>query len=277
MPEFYRLDMPKEEINKTLLTAVLEAQPVVAGNFAAFTKDGQIVDSQKSAADFAPAPLDKILTLYVNATTGSDSNDGLDAGHAKRTLTAALSLLPKDLGGKSVTINLSGTFDELVNIQDFCHGDLTLQGEEGAHGRFTNAGTIYSNDVLLTINNVDFSGTASSHVLIIRDNKSVVIENSVMDATAGGNGPMMRRNGYVFFNNCSISNASRDALLVNSGVVSVLNLSGSSNNTGVKCGNSYYRETGIVIANGLTISASVQFQSEQGGVIFNDGKLYGGE
>lgn len=55
MPEFYRLDMPKEEINKTLLTAVLEAQPVVAGNFASFTKDGQIVDSQKTAADFAPS------------------------------------------------------------------------------------------------------------------------------------------------------------------------------------------------------------------------------
>ena len=226
---------------------------------------------------FAPAPVASTTVLYVNADSGSDSSDGKSAEHAKKTLAAALATLPKDLGGKSVTINLSGTFDELVNIQDFCHGDLTLQGEEGAHGRFTNAGTIYSNDVLLTINNVDFSGTASSHVLIICDNKSVVIENSVMDATAGGNGPMMRRNGYVFFNNCSISNASRDALLVNSGVVSVLNLSGSSNNTGVKCGNSYYRETGIVIANGLTISASVQFQSEQGGVIFNDGKLYGGE
>ena len=213
---------------------------------------------------FAPAPVASTTVLYVNADSGSDSRDGKSAEHAKKTLAAALATLPKDLGGKSVTINLSGTFDELADIQDFLHGDLTLQGDEGAHASFTNAGTIYSNDVLLTINNVDFSGTASSHVLIIRDNKSVVIENSVMDATAGGNGPMMR-------------NASRDALLVNSGVVSVLNLSGSSNNTGVKCGNSYYRETGIVIANGLTISASVQFQSEQGGVIFNDGKLYGGE
>lgn len=57
MPEFYRLDMPKEEINKTLLTAVLEAQPVVAGNFAAFTMEGQLQDSGISIEDFAPPML----------------------------------------------------------------------------------------------------------------------------------------------------------------------------------------------------------------------------
>lgn len=57
MPDFYRLDMPKEEINKTLLTAVLEAQPVVAGNFAVLTEDGQIQDSGISIEDFAPPML----------------------------------------------------------------------------------------------------------------------------------------------------------------------------------------------------------------------------
>ena len=276
MPEFYRLDMPKEEINKTLLTAVLEAQPVVAGNFAALTKDGQIVDSQKSAADFAPAPLDKILTLYVNATTGSDSNDGLDAGHAKRTLTAALSLLPKDLGGKSVTINLSGTFDDVMNIQDFCHGDLTLQGEEGAHAVFTNAAILYSNDVLLTLNDIDLSGSYSSHVAVIRDNKSVMIDNSVMDAAAGGNGPMMRRNGYVLIRDCTINNASRTALLANSGIVSIINLSGSNNGIGILAGNSFYKENGIAIASNITIAATAKFSIQQGGVLFHDGILYGG-
>lgn len=108
MPEFYRLDMPKEEINKTLLTAVLEAQPVVAGNFAALTKDGQIVDSQKTAADFAPATLDRNLTLYVDAASGSDSNDGTSVGNAKRTITGALNALPHDLSGFTATIKLYG-------------------------------------------------------------------------------------------------------------------------------------------------------------------------
>ena len=108
MPEFYRLGMSKEEINETLQTAVREPQPVVAGNFAAFTKDGQIIDSEKSAADFAPAPLDRNLTLYVNADSGNDSSDGLSAGSAKRTITGALNTLPRDLGGYTATIKLYG-------------------------------------------------------------------------------------------------------------------------------------------------------------------------
>lgn len=276
MPEFYRLDMPKEEINKTLLTAVLEAQPVVAGNFAALTNDGQIVDSQKSAADFAPASLLATTVLYVNASTGNDSNDGRSTDRAKRTLAAALALLPKDLGGKSATINLSGTFDEIMNIQDFYHGDLTLQGEEGAHARFTNAGIIYFNDVLLTLNNIDLSGSYSSHVAVIRDNKSVMIDNSVMDAAAGGNGPMMRRNGYVLIRDCTINNASRTALLANSGIVSIINLSGSNNGIGILAGNSFYKENGIAIASNITIAATAKFSIQQGGVLFHDGILYGG-
>ena len=32
MPEFYRLDMPKEEINKTLLTAVLYVYLLAGGS-----------------------------------------------------------------------------------------------------------------------------------------------------------------------------------------------------------------------------------------------------
>lgn len=79
MPEFYRLGMPKEEINKTLLTAVLEAKPVVAGNFAAFTKDGQIVDSQKTAADFAPSGYGLGL-LNGRSIPDNDFNNALQNG-----------------------------------------------------------------------------------------------------------------------------------------------------------------------------------------------------
>lgn len=128
MPEFYRLDMPKEEINKTLLTAVLEAQPVVAGNFAAFTKDGQIIDSEKSAADFAQAPLAKDLTLYVS-TTGSDSNDGLSAGTAKRTIQAAIDAVPKNLDGHVVWINIApGVYPEQVIVWGYLAGAMRLLG-----------------------------------------------------------------------------------------------------------------------------------------------------
>lgn len=123
MPEFYRLGMTKEEINDTLQTAVREPQPVVAGNFAAFTEDGQIIDSEKSAEDFAPAPLTRNLTLYVNADTGSDSNDGLIAERPKKTIRAAIDAIPKNLGAGQAIVNIAaGKYDENVIISGFFGG-----------------------------------------------------------------------------------------------------------------------------------------------------------
>ncbi|HIS64779.1 MAG TPA: hypothetical protein IAA83_05340 [Candidatus Avoscillospira avistercoris] len=57
---------------------------------------------------FAPAPLAKNLTLYVNATTGNDGNDGLTMGTAKQTILGALQSLPSNLGGFTATIQLYG-------------------------------------------------------------------------------------------------------------------------------------------------------------------------
>lgn len=56
---------------------------------------------------FAPAPLTKNLTLYVNAETGNDSNDGLSAGAAKRTIQSAIDAVPKNLGGYKVVIEIA--------------------------------------------------------------------------------------------------------------------------------------------------------------------------
>lgn len=107
MPEFYRLGMTKEEINDTLQTAVREPQPVVAGNFAAFTKDGQIIDSEKSAEDFAPGgfglgkyqgrfiPGDDFNNAIQNGwylCKGSEAN-GPDLGNPQYTNAAILSVI----------------------------------------------------------------------------------------------------------------------------------------------------------------------------------------
>lgn len=57
--------------------------------------------------------LTSALTLFVNASTGNDANNGLSAGAALRTLTAAISLIYStyDLSGYTVTISLAaGTY-----------------------------------------------------------------------------------------------------------------------------------------------------------------------
>ena len=82
---------------------------------------------------FAPAPLSKNTTYYVNATTGSDSNDGLTQSRAKRTIQAVLNNLPKDLGGMTVVIYLyGGTLDAggayAVNEGRLYHGTIRIDG-----------------------------------------------------------------------------------------------------------------------------------------------------
>lgn len=82
---------------------------------------------------FAPAPLGKNTNYYVNATTGSDSNDGLTQSRAKRTIQAVLNNLPKDLGGMTVVIYLyGGTLDAggayAVNEGRLYHGTIRIDG-----------------------------------------------------------------------------------------------------------------------------------------------------
>lgn len=59
----------------------------------------------------------KVFRLFVNAATGSPSNDGLLWSTAKQTITGALSVLPSDLKGYSVYIFIMpGTYNESIII-----------------------------------------------------------------------------------------------------------------------------------------------------------------
>lgn len=86
---------------------------------------------------FAPAPPINNIILYVNADTGSDSNDGLTEGTALRTVSKALGKLPKNLGGYNAEIWMaaSSTAYSKFEVKDFYNGTLTIgllpYGSEG--------------------------------------------------------------------------------------------------------------------------------------------------
>lgn len=70
----------------------------------------------------AKAPLSSDVTLYVNGTSGSDSNPGTQSEPFK-TIQAAVDSLPKNLGEKSASIKiLPGVYDEDVLISGFYNG-----------------------------------------------------------------------------------------------------------------------------------------------------------
>jgi hypothetical protein len=68
-----------------------------------YLKNGELITASRILpVDVTPTPLSRItngvLTLYINSTGGSDSNDGYTAATAKQTLLAALNLA-KSLSG----------------------------------------------------------------------------------------------------------------------------------------------------------------------------------
>lgn len=117
-----------------LHTVAMAVNRPTTGNLAALDATGQLVDSGKCPQDFACAPLSKNITLYVNATMGSDSNDGLAPETAKSTITGALNTLPSDLGSFTATIKLYGgtlTADTYaVNEGNLHNGVICIDGTD---------------------------------------------------------------------------------------------------------------------------------------------------
>lgn len=72
-------------------------------------------------------PLDADMTVYV-ATTGSDTTGDGTSSKPYKTITYALSQVPKDLGGYTATVNIAdGTYNESVNITGYTGGYLYLK------------------------------------------------------------------------------------------------------------------------------------------------------
>ncbi|WP_077611982.1 hypothetical protein [Clostridium sp. Marseille-P2415] len=71
-------------------------------------------------------PLESDTTYYV-ATTGSDVTGDGSAMAPYATITKALSVIPKDLGGFSATVDISeGIYTESIDIQNFLRGTIKI-------------------------------------------------------------------------------------------------------------------------------------------------------
>lgn len=282
MPEFYRLGMTKEEINKTLLTAVLEPQSVVAGNFALFTKDGQIIDSKKTAADFALAPLDRNLSLYVSASSGSDNNDGQSPYQAKKTIMSAISSIPKNLGGCRVLVNISsGIYQETVKMEGFYGPNysnnfgIQLIGENKDSVKITGGVAGFGCRIPMYLRSLSISGNYSGNTVSSRQCTFLAIKECDVDGSSIPNGS----NAAYFeisdgtISDTIISNTKGTAVAATQGVLYVNHLSGSGNDIGVKSGTEASGMPSLVIAGSISIDADIKYQKVNGGTIIENGVL----
>lgn len=112
-----------------MVGAISSVTDAIDGIIPTLTADGQLQSSGKRASDFAPAPLSVDTTLYVNAATGNDNNDGMTAYRPKKTIQAAVNTIPPDMGGHVATILLAdGTYTEFVQIRSKSFGSVILRG-----------------------------------------------------------------------------------------------------------------------------------------------------
>lgn len=92
-------------------------EEAVEGNLAKFDSSGNPVDSG-IASNTVPIATTANRTYYVNATTGSDGNDG-SSGSPFKTIAHAISLIPQVIN-HTVTINVAdGSYSEGITLSGF--------------------------------------------------------------------------------------------------------------------------------------------------------------
>lgn len=65
------------------------------------------------------------LVIHVNADTGNDSNDGLTNSRPKKTIAAAMQLLPK-VSPRRRVLAIIGNFNESVSFSNFVGGEIGI-------------------------------------------------------------------------------------------------------------------------------------------------------
>lgn len=250
------------------------------GNFASFGDSGKLEDSGKRPNDFAPAPLSSNLTLYVNALTGDDGNDGLSAERPKKTIMGAVNLVPKCFSEGRAIINVAdGTYSETVVLSDFYgsrysnDASIKLVGSGSETCHITGGIRIDGNTAAVCVQNVLVSGDAAGGTIRILGSLLAQIYNVSINADAGGQGIRVEL-GSCVASSFEVNNANTAAVFVTGGTAYVNSISGSNNAVGLQSGASGNVNTALVIAgDSITISAGAKYKKLRGSAIIENGVL----
>jgi len=166
--------------------------------------------------------------LYVSPTGNDSSGTGTTAA-PYRTISKALSVLPKNLNGKSVMVSIAGgTYSESVEIIGF-DGPITLTGSSGST---VNLNGLRVDGCCVTLSNVTLA--VSSAVFVVND--AALIGGGSLRITGGTNGLTVSYGSTLSLNGVSCSNASGYGIMVDlSSRFYCSTLAGSDNAAGMMC------------------------------------------
>ncbi|RKD33079.1 hypothetical protein [Lacrimispora algidixylanolytica] len=140
-------------------------QPI--GNVPHDVYEGSIIVSPYGARI---GTLSSDITLYV-ATTGSDTTGDGASENPFKTIQYTINILPKDLGGHTVTINIAdGSYSERIVISGFYAGRIKLTGSKPCEvSSVCNIPdiTIIDNSTLVDIRGINFTTTTANGIFAV--------------------------------------------------------------------------------------------------------------
>ena len=158
--------------------------------------------------------LDKLesnVTYYV-ATTGSDSNDGSQTKPFS-SITKALSVIPKNLGGYAAAIKLAdGSYGTTgFTFQKYYNGTFRIVGNEASPDKVIvpSSGICFSiidNYAKFIVTGINFKAEGTNSGIWVGDTFSVAIYKCIIDGNQTGSGVVWRTSLLqitdTVFNNC---------------------------------------------------------------------------
>lgn len=245
-------------LTATDVGAIPTTQKGTAGGVATLESDSQIPYSQTPH-------LTGNMTLYVDATSGSDTNSGTQQSPFA-TIGAALNSLPRDFGGRDVKIQLAqGRYDEQVNIKGFHNGNLEINGDS------KNANLYYVRTISATaIPRLKVVGISTSYIngyivqsLDVGDcNFEKVTDNTGLLSSFGSNATLYKVD-FKNYGDAAIS-------VWSGGRLSAGSCTGSGNAVGIKV-NSGDGFPGFAILNNCNFGATTEIQKNYSSIVFKDG------
>ena len=202
----------------------------------------------------------KFLHNNVIATVSPSGNDTTGNGTSSapfKTFARALSAVPKNLNGQTVTIDVvAGSYAEIVNISDFSGGEIVLSAATGAAVSIT--GLIVENcNVLIQGMNL----TVGSSGIFVGTNGLLFSATSNITVSSAAEAVTLRYGGRLeVTTTLTVNNATRALQVQYNALASVATLAGTNNTIGI------YAYNSTVFVSALQITAASRVVNENSAV-----------
>lgn len=151
------------------------------------------------------------LVVYVSTTGNGTTGAGTPAAPYK-TITKALSVIPKNLNGMSVSISIAaGTYEESVDISHFYGGTISLTGASNAAVTIRGLNVLNS---ICTVSNIALTVSSTGATSITVGNGAYVTFESSITVQAVGCGIQCHSGGMLIAQQSVIANSSGVAVRV---------------------------------------------------------------